>query len=87
MGMAKVYSMIKVAYLIGQMPRGEGWTKTSDYVQWTSLSRATIHRYLKRLSSLGFYHVNPCVVGKRTYYEYRLTEKGKQIYHSQKVMF
>lgn len=80
-------SMLKVADLVRQMPVGEGWTIARDYVQWTNVSRATVYRRLKSLVSQGLMESKAHGKGKRTYYTYRLTERGKALYDSQKVLF
>jgi len=85
--MTQYINMMKVAFLIAQMPVGEGWTIAKDYTQWTELSRATVYRRLQTMAKEGLLQTREHKKGKRVYYSYRLTEKGKALYESQKVMF
>lgn len=79
--------LLKVAYLIRQMPVGQGWVITKDFVTWTPLSKSTVYRLLPKMVNAGLLEQKEHKKGKRKFFEYKMTNVGNEFFLSQKELF
>lgn len=87
MSIQKLMKILRVVYLMREMPVGEGWVTGNDMHKYSGVSYPTTYRYLKKMEYLKLIESRNFKRGKIDCKEYRITEKGREMLNSQGDMF
>lgn len=87
MNLSDVNKLLKVAYLMREMPVGEGWTTATDARNYSGVSHSTTYRYLPKLVKLGYLENKISDYRKNIVKSYRITTEGREYLKLQKELF
>lgn len=82
-----VNTMLKTAFLLREMPIGQGWASPATIRQYSGVSNSTTYRYLTQLEKLGYIESKPVVCRKLHCKQYRITNEGVEFIGHYRSLF